>query len=54
MVASLYMEFIEELALETVPTRPRLWKKYVGDNFYILKKGLAEELHNRNDQQENL
>ena len=43
MVANLYMEFCEELALETVPTRPRLWKRYVDDTFCILRKGLTEE-----------
>ena len=27
VVADLYMKFFEELALETAPTRPRLWKR---------------------------
>ena len=27
VVANLYMELFEELALDTVPTRPRLWKR---------------------------
>ena len=31
VVANLYTESFEELALEAVPTRPRLWKRYVDD-----------------------
>ena len=29
--ADLYMEYFKELALESVPSRPRLWKWYVDD-----------------------
>ena len=44
VVANLYMEFFEELALETVPTRPRLWKRYVDDTFCVIRKGSTKEL----------
>ena len=44
VVANLYMEFFEELALETTLTRHRLWKRYVDDTFCILRKGSTEEL----------
>ena len=44
VVDNLYMEFFEELALETVRTRPRLWKGYVDDTFCILRKDSTKEL----------
>ena len=44
VVANLYKEFFEELALETALTRHRLWKRYVDDTFCILRKGSTEEL----------
>ena len=44
VVDSLYMEFLEELALETAPTTPRVWKRYVDDTFCIFRKGSTEEL----------
>ena len=44
VVANLYMEFFEELALRTAPARPRIWKRYVDDMFTLVKKGDVDEL----------
>ena len=44
VVANLYMEFFEGLALSTAPARPRFWKRYVDDTFSIVKKGDVDEL----------
>ena len=38
MVANLYMEFFEELALESALSRTRLWKWYVDNTCCILRK----------------
>ena len=46
VVANLYMEFFEELALESAPSRPRLWKWYVDDTCYILKTGDVDRFLN--------
>ena len=43
-MANLYIEFFKELALLSLPIKPRLWKWYVDDTCFILKKGIAEEL----------
>ena len=39
VVDNLYMEFFEELALETAPTTPRVCKRYVDYIFCIHRKG---------------
>ena len=44
VVANLYMEFFEEIALRTAPARPRIWKRYVDDTFTLVKKGDVDEL----------
>jgi hypothetical protein len=46
VVANLYMEFFEELALESAPSRPRFWKRYVDDTCCILKTGDVDGLLN--------
>ena len=46
VVANLYMEFFEELALRTAPARPRIWKRYVDDTFTLVKKDDVDELLN--------
>ena len=43
-VANLYMEFFEDLALESAPVRPQLWKRYVDDTCCIIKRGAVTEL----------
>ena len=39
VVANLYMEFFEGLALASAPLRPRVWKTYLDDTFCICKRG---------------
>ena len=55
VVDNFYMEFFEELALETAPTTPRVWKRYVHDTFCIHRKGSIEELlHHLNGVRPNI
>ena len=44
IIANLYIEFFEELALNSAPCRPRLWKRYVNDTCCILKKDAVDGL----------
>ena len=44
VVTNLYMEFFEELALESAPSRPRFWKRYVDDTCCIMRRGEVESL----------
>ena len=52
VVADLFMEWLEEEAIVTVPesSRPKLWKQYVDDVLEIIKVGEADNLTNHLNQ----
>ena len=53
VIPNLYMEdFEEEQALSSVPTAPKIWKRYVDDTFTILERNDVEDfLQHLNTQQ---
>ena len=44
VVANIYMEMFEELALRTATHPPRIWRRYVDDTFCVIKKMEVEGL----------
>ena len=46
VVANLYMEAIEEMAINTTPVPPKVWKRYVDDSFCIIKRNAVDSFHN--------
>ena len=52
VIANLYKEDFEEQALSSVPTTPKIWKRYVNDTFTILEwNDVKDFLQHLNTQQ---
>ena len=43
--ANLCMEEIEEVAINTSEVQPKVWKRYVGDSFCIIKRNVVNSFH---------
>ena len=44
VVANIFMEFVEEVAINTSPSPLRFWKRYVDDTFCFLQKTAVDEV----------
>ena len=52
VIANLYMETFEEQAIESAPSKPKIWKCYVDDTFTILDRDRVDSfLQHLNSQQ---
>ena len=52
VIANLYMETFEEQAIESAPSKPKIWKCYVDDTFTILDQDRVDSfLEHLNSQQ---
>ena len=52
VIANLYMETFEERAIESTPSKPKIWKRYVDDTFTILNRDRVDSfLKHLNSQQ---
>ena len=52
VIANLYMETFEEQAIESAPSKPKIWKHYVDDTFTILDRDRVDSfLQHLNSQQ---
>ena len=52
VIANLYMETFEEQAIESMPSKPKIWKRYVDDTFTILDRDRVDSfLQHLNSQQ---
>ena len=52
VIANLYMETFEEQAIESAPSKPKIWKRYVDDTFTILDRDRVDSfLNHLNSQQ---
>jgi len=52
VIANLYMEIFEEQAIESVPCKPKIWKRYVDGTFIILDQDRVDNfLQHLNSQQ---
>ena len=44
VVANIYMEMFEEMALSTTQQKPRIWKRYVDDTFCVMEEERVSSL----------